>query len=125
LYYVLGYTVGNDVSSRYWQNPLRSGSQHGVGKSFDKFAPLGPILLSSQSPSLIDTIDDGIPSLQLRTRVNAELRQNDTTGDLLFRMTAILVYPHFGENIEAGNSDHDGNAKWRYCLHITTLIASD
>ncbi|RYO55576.1 hypothetical protein AA0113_g8722 [Alternaria arborescens] len=44
--YILGYTAGNDVSSRYWQAPERSGNQHGSAKSFDKFAPVGPVITS-------------------------------------------------------------------------------
>ena len=43
---ILGYAAGNDVSSRWWQMPPRSNNQHGVAKSFDKFAPLGPVLAS-------------------------------------------------------------------------------
>lgn len=27
--YVLGYSVGNDISSRFWQEPPQSGNQHG------------------------------------------------------------------------------------------------
>ncbi|KAF1955082.1 hypothetical protein CC80DRAFT_566401 [Byssothecium circinans] len=42
--YILGYTAGNDVSSRYWQQPERSGNQHGSAKSFDKFALIGPAI---------------------------------------------------------------------------------
>ncbi|KAL2061487.1 hypothetical protein VTL71DRAFT_6864 [Oculimacula yallundae] len=46
--FVLGYTVANDVSSRYWQMPERAG-QAGYAKGFDKFAPIGPILVSPQA----------------------------------------------------------------------------
>ena len=45
LSYVLGYTVGNDVSARDWQlDQKRSGGQWVRGKGFDTFAPLGPAL---------------------------------------------------------------------------------
>ncbi|KAJ6110219.1 hypothetical protein N7486_002454 [Penicillium sp. IBT 16267x] len=45
--YILGYTAGNDVSSRWWQMPERSSHQHGGAKSFDKFAPIGPVITST------------------------------------------------------------------------------
>jgi len=48
--YVLDYTVDNDVSSRYWQAAKRSGGQHGMGKSFDSFAPLGPLIVRPRCP---------------------------------------------------------------------------
>ena len=40
--YVLGYTVGNDVSSRKWQMPDTSGCQFCFAKSSDDFCPIGP-----------------------------------------------------------------------------------
>lgn len=39
--YVLGYTVGNDVSARDWQKRL-GGGQWCRGKTFDTFAPSAP-----------------------------------------------------------------------------------
>lgn len=81
--YILGYTVGNDVSSRYWQRPERCGGQHGYAKSFDKFAPIGPVLVS---PSAIPD-----PSaLTLKTRVNGEQRQISGTDQLIFDIPAII-----------------------------------
>lgn len=44
--YVLGYSVGNDVSHRDWQLK-RGGGQWGLGKSFDGWAPFGPGIVSS------------------------------------------------------------------------------
>src|ERR1700694_2460697 len=44
--YVVGYTVGNDISARDWQNrrPFR---QWMMGKTFDTFLPLGPALVTA------------------------------------------------------------------------------
>jgi 2-keto-4-pentenoate hydratase/2-oxohepta-3-ene-1,7-dioic acid hydratase in catechol pathway len=81
--YVLGYTVGNDVSSRYWQMPDRSGGQHGYAKSFDKFAPIGPVLVSTK-----DIPDPSL--LTLTTKVNGELRQETKTDDLIFDIPTII-----------------------------------
>jgi 2-keto-4-pentenoate hydratase/2-oxohepta-3-ene-1,7-dioic acid hydratase in catechol pathway len=44
--YVLGYTLGNDVSHREWQIK-RGGGQWSMGKGFDTWAPMGPAIVSS------------------------------------------------------------------------------
>lgn len=41
---VLGFTCGNDVSARDWQKQW-GGGQWCRGKTFDTFAPLGPVLV--------------------------------------------------------------------------------
>ena len=93
--YVLGYTVGNDVSSRYWQMPERSGNQHGYAKSFDKFAPTGPVLCSTKA------IPD--PSaLSLITRVNGEVRQEAKLDDLIFDIPAIINHLSRGTTLRKG-----------------------
>lgn len=102
LEYILGYTVGDDISSRFWQMPPQSGNQHGYAKSFDKFGPIGPVIVSPGSPSLRDRINDGIPDLLLRTRVNGEERQNSRTSDLLFTMSDILEHLSRGTTIRKG-----------------------
>jgi 2-keto-4-pentenoate hydratase/2-oxohepta-3-ene-1,7-dioic acid hydratase in catechol pathway len=102
LEYILGYTVGNDISSRYWQMPPQSGNQHGYAKSFDKFGPIGPVVISPGSPNLRNRLNDGIPDLLLRTRVNGEERQNSRTSDLLFTMSDILEHLSRGTTIRKG-----------------------
>lgn len=102
LEYVLGYTAGNDVSSRFWQMPSQSGNQHGYAKSFDKFGPIGPLLVSPRSPSLRDRMIDGIPDLLLRVRVNGEERQNSRTSDLLFTLSSLLEHLSRGTTLKKG-----------------------
>jgi 2-keto-4-pentenoate hydratase/2-oxohepta-3-ene-1,7-dioic acid hydratase in catechol pathway len=93
--YVLGYTVGNDVSSRWWQIPEQSGGQHGYAKSFDKFAPIGPILVSTK------VIPD--PSqLTLSTKVNGEQRQWTKTDDLIFDVPEIIRHLSRGTTLQPG-----------------------
>ena len=82
--YVLGYTVGNDVSSRFWQKNAGAG-QWIKGKSFDTFSPLGPVLVTSQE------IKDP-QKLQVSTRVNGELRQNSNTADMIFPIRDIISW---------------------------------
>lgn len=93
--YVLGFTVGNDVSSRYWQNAQRSGAQHGPAKSFDKFGPIGPVIASREAV--------GDPeALRLRTWVNGELRQDGRTDDLIFGIKAIIRHLSRGMTLRKG-----------------------
>ena len=43
--YIAGYTVANDVTARDWQLS-RNGDQWLLGKSFDTFCPLGPVMVT-------------------------------------------------------------------------------
>ena len=93
--YILGYTAGNDVSSRYWQTQERSGGQHGSAKWFDKFAPIGPAIVSK------DVIRD--PSkLLMRTYVNGELRQSTQTGDMIFDIPDLIRHLSRGLTLRKG-----------------------
>ena len=76
LQYVLGYTVGNDVSSRHWQKQAGAG-QWIKGKSFDTFAPIGPVLVTSEE------IPDP-QQLRVQTRINGEVMQDEYTKDMIF-----------------------------------------
>jgi 2-keto-4-pentenoate hydratase/2-oxohepta-3-ene-1,7-dioic acid hydratase in catechol pathway len=95
LNYVIGYTVGNDVSSRDWQNQKLAGMQHGYSKAFDKFAPIGPSIVSKE------VIPD--PSkLYLTTKVNGELRQETSTDDLLFDVRSVIRHLTRGRTLRPG-----------------------
>lgn len=93
--YVLGVTVGNDVSSRYWQNPQRSGAQHGPAKSFDKFGPIGPVIASLKAV-------ENPENLKLKTWVNGDLRQDGATDDLIFGLGAIIRHLSRGMTLRKG-----------------------
>ncbi len=71
---IAGYTIANDVSVRDWQ--VRTPTMT-MGKSFDSHGPLGPWLVTPDE--LGDPHD-----LRLRTFVNDELRQDASTGDMIF-----------------------------------------
>jgi len=91
---VLGYTIGNDISSRYWQAPDKSGGQAGYSKSFDKFAPLGPVVCSPThlSPE----------SLTLVTSVNGVQRQKSGVDDLIFDVPEIIRFASRGHTLAPG-----------------------
>ena len=82
--YVLGYTCGNDVSSRDWQKE-KGGSQWCRGKSFDTFCPLGPVLVTA------DEIPDP-NTLRLSTTVSGEVLQDWNTNDMIFDVPTIIEF---------------------------------
>lgn len=97
--YVAAYTVGNDVSARDWQRETgKAGSvpQWSFSKSFDKYAPLGPCMVSSQ---LLGAADD----LTLKTSVNGEVRQSGNTGDLCFGVRALVAWCSQGQTLQRGS----------------------
>lgn len=76
--YVFGFTVGNDMTARDWQ---QKDTQWWRAKSADTFCPVGP---------WIET-DVGNPeNLTLRTLVNGEVKQDSSTRDLSFKLGEVL-----------------------------------
>jgi 2-keto-4-pentenoate hydratase/2-oxohepta-3-ene-1,7-dioic acid hydratase in catechol pathway len=71
---IAGYTVANDVSVRDWQ--MRAPTMT-IGKSFDTHGPLGPWLVTG------DELGDP-QSLGIRTFVNDDQRQDDSTSEMVF-----------------------------------------
>ncbi|KAK5987576.1 Fumarylacetoacetate hydrolase domain-containing protein 2 [Cladobotryum mycophilum] len=74
--YVLGYSVGNDVSHRDWQIK-HGGTQWSHGKAFDGWAPFGPGIVSGE------VVKDP-QALNIWTKVNGETVQNGNTSDMIF-----------------------------------------
>jgi 2-keto-4-pentenoate hydratase/2-oxohepta-3-ene-1,7-dioic acid hydratase in catechol pathway len=80
---VAGYATFCDFSERAFQKEM--GGQWTKGKSADRFAPMGPWLLTA------DEIADP-QKLRLWCKVNGELRQNSWTGDMLFSVRQLIAY---------------------------------
>lgn len=80
--YVLGYVTANDISVRDLQNRT---SQWLLGKTLDNFLPVGPYLVTA------DEVGDP-QLLGIKTWVNGDLRQNSTTGDMIFSVAEIISY---------------------------------
>lgn len=90
--------VSNDVSARKWQrDPAFAGvvPQWDFSKGFDKYAPLGPMLVS---PKVVGNAS----GLRLQTWVNGELRQDSDTGDLLFGVEEIVSFISQGTTLQQG-----------------------
>ncbi len=80
--YVAGCTIVNDVSARDVQF---SDGQWIRGKSFDTFCPMGPYLVT------MDEIDDP-QELDIRCRVNGELRQDSNTREMIFQIPFLISF---------------------------------
>lgn len=75
--------------------PERSGNQHGSAKSFDKFAPIGPVITSTS------TIPDP-GQLRMECFVNGEKRQSTHVDDLIFGIPQILQHLSRGTTLRKG-----------------------
>lgn len=96
LNYVLGYSVGNDVSARFYNNPDVSGWQMGYAKSFDKFGPVGPYLVS---PDLVPDPQD----LHLVTKVNGVKRQETSTSEMIWSCKQLIAFCANGRTLRKGS----------------------
>jgi 2-keto-4-pentenoate hydratase/2-oxohepta-3-ene-1,7-dioic acid hydratase in catechol pathway len=91
--YVYGYCNANDLSARDLQ--MRT-SQWTLGKTNDKFAPLGPYLVTA------DEVGDP-NDLRIRCLVNGEVRQDSNTADMIFRCDEIVSHLSQHMTLEPGD----------------------
>ena len=91
--HVLGYTAANEGTVREW-------TRHGKfnvtqGKNFDRSGSIGPWIVTA----------DAAPAgpLRVKTRVNGEERQNDTTDRLLFPFDFLISYLSTFTTLEPGD----------------------
>ena len=82
--HVAGLCVGQDFSDRAVQFSSTP-PQFDLGKSFDTFGPIGPVLVSP------DALEDR-NSLALECEINGEIRQKDNTDDLIFDVPTLVSY---------------------------------
>ncbi len=87
------YAVANDVSARWWQK-IGSGGQFVRGKSFDTFCPIS-------QPVPADAVRD-VQSLEIRTTVNGEVRQDANTSLMIFPVATLIAELTRGMTLLAG-----------------------
>lgn len=91
--YVFGYTIANDVTARDVQFSV---SQWDMGKSFDTFGPMGPVIVS-----LDEVGDPHKPAIKLD--IDGEVLQNSNTDQLIFDTGALLEYLSSMMTLEPGD----------------------
>lgn len=93
--YVFGYTCGNDVSERDWQ---QGDLQWWRAKGSDTFGPLGPAIVTGLT----------YQQSRLQTRVNGQVKQSQLLSDLLFDVPAIVSFASQHVTLHPGDVIYTG-----------------
>ena len=88
--YILGYTVGNDVTARDLQ---KTDGQWTRAKGFDTFCAFGPWIDTDFDPS------DAV----VTCRVNGQMRQMASTRDMVFSVATLVAYISSVMTLEPGD----------------------
>ena len=92
--HVAGVTAGQDVSDR--EEQFRALRQFTMAKSFDTYAPTGPVLVT---PDELTNRDD----LKIETRLDGEVMQSSRTNDLIFPVAELIAWISRICTLEAGD----------------------
>ena len=92
--HVAGVTAGQDVSDR--EEQFRALRQFTMAKSFDTYAPTGPVLVT---PDELSNRDD----LKIETRLDGEVMQSSRTNDLIFPVAELIAWISRICTLEAGD----------------------
>ena len=98
--HVIGLTAGQDISDR----PVQFASKpphFDLGKSFDTFGPMGPVLVS------LDQFDD-LDAVRVTDSVNGEERQNATMASMIFSIPALVAYLSRITTLQTGDVIYTG-----------------
>jgi 5-carboxymethyl-2-hydroxymuconate isomerase len=93
LSHVFGYSCANDGSVRDWLRHSRFNVT--PGKNFDRSGALGPYVVTAD--------EIGTEALRVRTRVNGETRQDDTSDRMLFPVPFLIHYISTFCTLESGD----------------------
>lgn len=77
--YVFGYTVGNDVTAPQF---FHSDGHWTVGKSFDTFTPLGPVIETELDPF----------GVKVEAKLNGQEKQNSSTELMIIPIRKMISY---------------------------------
>jgi 2-keto-4-pentenoate hydratase/2-oxohepta-3-ene-1,7-dioic acid hydratase in catechol pathway len=90
LNYVMGYTIGNDITARDLQ---RRDGQWTRAKGFDTFCPIGPWIKTDFEPA----------DAMVTCYVNGEMRQMASTRDMVFTVQQLIAYSSSIMTLEPGD----------------------
>jgi 5-carboxymethyl-2-hydroxymuconate isomerase len=80
--HVCGYSCANEGSVRDWLRHSKFNVTQ--GKNFDRSGSIGPYLVTAD--------EVGTEPIRVRTRVNGEARQDDTSDRMIFKMPYLIHY---------------------------------
>ena len=129
LQYVAGYTVVNDISNRRFKpNPTRKTREKDNffdwlhGKWHDSFCPCGPCVTSAEA------ITDP-QGLKMKLSVNGDVKQDATTGQMIFPVAAVIEFISSfvtlepGDILSTGTPEGVGNAKGTFLKAGDKIVA--
>ncbi|HWI76294.1 MAG TPA: fumarylacetoacetate hydrolase family protein [Sphingomicrobium sp.] len=94
LEHIAGLTLVNEGTVRDWVRHAKFNVTQ--GKNFDSSGAIGPWMVSADE---IENYDD----LAIQTRVNGELRQDDTTAHMIFGFAQLIEYISAFTTLKAGD----------------------
>ena len=95
---IFGVTCGNDLSERDWQRGPDKDLQWWRAKGCDTFSPFGPAIVTG--------LEYG--NLRLRTRLNGEVVQDQTTADFIFDAPTMVSFISRYLTLEPGDIIYTG-----------------
>lgn len=93
LAHVLGFSCANEGSVRDWLRHSKFNVTQ--GKNFDRSGSIGPCIVTAD--------EAGVVPLRVTTRVNGELRQDDTTDRMIFPIPYLINYLSTFCTLEVGD----------------------
>lgn len=99
--YVFGYTIINDITAR---NLQQKHGQWFKGKGLDSTCPMGPVI--THSSAIVDA-----NNLNITLKVNNELRQEDSTSGMIFKIQDVIEQLSVGMTLEPGDIIATGTPK--------------
>ena len=120
--HVAGITVGQDISDRVVQLAVKPLPQMSLGKSFDTFSPIGPVLVSKDG---VKDVDD----LRITCDVSGERKQDSRTKHMIFNVPQQIEYissiltMHPGDVIFTGTPDGVGYATGTYLKEGDVVVS--
>jgi acylpyruvate hydrolase len=101
--FLAGFTVANDLGDRVLEKRT---SQWAIGKMFDTFTPMGPIMVTSD-----EFLNVG--NLKMSTRVNGELVQSGSTSQMFFDISYLVSYLSTLTTLNPGDVILTGSPKFK------------
>jgi 5-carboxymethyl-2-hydroxymuconate isomerase len=92
--HIAGLTLMNEGTIRDWVRHAKFNVTQ--GKNFDCSGSIGPWMVTADE-------FDGFDSLALQTRVNGELRQDDSTANLIFSFADLMAYVSSFTTLKTGD----------------------
>jgi len=92
--HVAGVTLMNEGTIRDWVRHAKFNVTQ--GKNFDRTGSVGPWMVTADELGTFD-------SMSIQTRVNGELRQDDSTGSMIFGFEYLIEYISSFTTLQAGD----------------------